>query len=103
MQPTQTEKVFPQGIMFKVPREGSPDFIKGSVSIKKGEFIAWLQQLDSTDEWANLDLKKSKGGKLYFDLNDWKPEGEVKLQAEAVSVPAETPTQVDIQASYVPF
>jgi len=76
MQPTQTEKVFPQGIMFKVPREGSPDFIKGSVSIKKGEFIAYLQQLDSTDEWANLDLKKSKGGKLYFDLNDWKPEGE---------------------------
>ena len=99
MQPTQTEKVFPQGIMFKVPREGSPDFIKGSVSIKKGEFIAYLQQLDSTDEWANLDLKKSKGGKLYFDLNDWKPEGETPV----AQVVAPVVDQVDIQASDVPF
>ena len=99
MQPTQTEKVFPQGIMFKVPREGSPDFIKGSVSIKKGEFIAYLQQLDSTDEWANLDLKKSKGGKLYFDLNDWKPEGE----ATFAQVVAPVVDQVDIQTSDVPF
>lgn len=95
MQPTQTEKVFPDGIMFSKPREGAPDFIKGALSVKKAEFIAYLQTLDATDEWANFDLKKSKGGKLYLDLNDWKPESK-----ETPVAPAPVP-QIDIDADDV--
>lgn len=67
-------KVFPQGIIFKKPREVAPDFIKGRLSVLKNEFIAYLQGLDATDDWANFDLKLSKGGNLYLDLNDFKPE-----------------------------
>lgn len=72
----QEEKQFPQGIIFKKPRDGAPDFIKGNISVKKDEFISYLGTLDKDNEWANFDLKLSKGGKLYLDLNDWKPESQ---------------------------
>ena len=39
-----TEKNFPNGIYFNLPKEKAPDFVKGNVSIKKAEFIAWLEQ-----------------------------------------------------------
>jgi hypothetical protein len=51
---------FPQGLIFKLPREKAPDFIKGSLSIKR----------------ADLDLKEGKSGKGYAAVNNWKPEGQ---------------------------
>lgn len=63
---------FPQGMMWKEPRQGAPDYVRGSVSIKREELIEWLSNRDG--EWVNLDLKESKGGKVYFSVNDWKPE-----------------------------
>jgi hypothetical protein len=29
---------FPDGLIYKLPREGAPDFVKGSISIKRAEF-----------------------------------------------------------------
>jgi len=69
----ENEKEFPKGIIFKKPREGAPDFVKGSLSFKVDEFVEYLQK-NINNGWVNLDLKVSKGGKLYLDLNDWKPE-----------------------------
>lgn len=63
---------FPQGMMWKEPRQGAPEYVRGSVSIKREELIEWLSNRDG--EWVNLDLKESKGGKVYFSVNDWKPE-----------------------------
>lgn len=69
-----TEKKFAQGFIFKRPRENAPDFVKGSLSIKVSEAIKFLNQEKDTD-WVNLDLLVSKdGSKLYFTLNNWKPE-----------------------------
>lgn len=67
------DKEFPKGILFKTATEKSPDFVKGHISIKVIEFIDYLK-LHECKGWVNFDLKKSKGGKLYLDLNDWKPE-----------------------------
>jgi len=67
------EKQFPQGIIFKTPRENAPEFIKGHLSFKTEEFIQYLQEKNNNG-WVNIDIKKSKAGKLYLDLNDWKPE-----------------------------
>lgn len=76
------EAVFVDGMIFKKPKEGAPDFIKGHVSIKAPELIAFLQKHAKSDGWVNIDMKKSKdGAKLYFQLNDWTPpkkEDEVK-------------------------
>lgn len=69
----ENEKVFASGIIFKRPRDGAPDFVKGSISIKVDEFSEFIKKHDN-DGWINLDLKLSKGDKLYLELNTWKPE-----------------------------
>lgn len=70
----EKEKIYPKGLIWKRPREGAPDFIKGSMSIKVDEFVAFLQK-HSNKGWVNLDFKKSKEkGTLYFQLDDWKPK-----------------------------
>lgn len=68
------DKQFAKGFIFKRPREGSPDFVKGAMSIKVEEAIVFLRETAKGD-WVNLDLLQSKDGtKLYFTVNDWKPE-----------------------------
>lgn len=67
-----SDQTFPQGIIFKLPSDKSPDFVKGSISIKKGEFIDYLNT--QTGEWVNIKLLLSKGGKAYCQLDTWKPK-----------------------------
>lgn len=70
------ENKFAKGIFFDKPREGAPEFVRGRLSIKKADAIAYLSQLETSEAgFINFDLLKSKDGtKLYFQLNDWKPE-----------------------------
>ena len=66
-----SEPNFAQGIMFKLPRENAPDFVKGSLSINLKDFIAWAEQ-HQENGWVNIDLKVSKNKKPYAELNVWK-------------------------------
>lgn len=68
----QKEKVFAEGFMFK-RKDTAPEFVIGSQSIKVDEAIAFLQ-LHQKNGWVNLDLKKSKGGKYYYELDTWEPK-----------------------------
>jgi len=69
----QTETIFGEGFIFKRPREGAPSFVKGSMSVKVSEAIAFLTKYQEKD-WVNLDLLASKDNtKLYFKLNTYKP------------------------------
>lgn len=70
------EPEFVDGIIIKGPRPGAPEFVKGSISIKREELIAWLTS--KSEEWINLDIKISKGGKWYTQVNTWKPEQDGK-------------------------
>ena len=72
MDNNKPEPTFADGFIFKRPNEGAADFVKGALSIKVDEAIAFLQKHNSGG-WVNLDLKNSQGGKLYLQLNDWKP------------------------------
>jgi len=68
---------FVDGLIFKRPNEKCPEFVKGKLSIKVDEFIAYLKA-NEQNGWVNLDLLTSKDKtKLYFTLNDWKPRAEV--------------------------
>lgn len=78
-----SDPVFPKGIFFKLPNEKAPDFVKGSISIKKDEAIDWISSTDG--DWVNLDLKVGKSGKAYAQVNDWKPEGKEGKKEEAPS------------------
>lgn len=73
---------FVNGMIFKLPREGAPDFVKGSISVKRAELIEFLNS--KSDEWINIDLKVSKSGKAFAAVNNWKPEG----QTQGLSTPS---------------
>lgn len=78
------ETIFLDGFMFKRPREGAPSFVKGALSIKVDEAIAFLQK-HNNNGWVNADLLTSKdNSKLYFKLNTWKPEKTEDLPEEVV-------------------
>jgi len=67
------ENIFADGISFKKPREGAPEFIKGSISILVDKLIPFLKQHQDENGWVNLDLKRSKEkGTLYLSLNTYK-------------------------------
>ena len=76
-----SEKVFTDGIIFKLPREGAPDFVKGSISFKTQEAIAWIQQ-HTENGWCNIDLKVGQSGKAYAELNTWKPNQQTSQTFE---------------------
>lgn len=61
-------------LSFKAPRDGAPDFVKHRLSFKREEMLAYCAA--NTDEWINGDVKESKGGKMYVQRDNWKPNGE---------------------------
>ena len=65
------EAIFPEGISVRDPHEKAPDFVRGRISMKKDELIPWLEKQEG--EWINCDIKRSKGGKLYLQVDTWKP------------------------------
>lgn len=74
MSENKPEPVFPDGVFFNKPHENAPDFVKGSVSFTDvGKFMDFLKR-NQTENQLTLDLKVSKAGKLYFQLNTWRPE-----------------------------
>jgi len=70
------EKQFAQHIYFDRPREGAPEFVKGRMSLKLPDAIEYLKTLTPSEKgYVYFDLLVSKDNtKLYFALNDWKPE-----------------------------
>ena len=68
------EVIFAKGLIFKMPRQGAPDFVKGSLSFKVDEIVDWLKEHEENG-WVNVNLKVSRAGKPYADLDNWKPDG----------------------------
>jgi hypothetical protein len=95
------DKIFANGLIFKAPRENAPDFVKGSISVKVDEFVAFLQANNTNSGWVNIDIKESKGGKIYCELNTYKPERpniEPKEDVPTVEYPED-----DIDPASIPF
>lgn len=63
--------MFPDGMFANYPSEKAPKFIKANVGIDRDALIRWLQ---TQDERVFLTLKESKGGKLYFAVDDFTPK-----------------------------
>lgn len=66
------DKEFVDGLIIKKPGDRAPDFIKCNISIKRKDLGNWLRGKD--DEWINVDVKESKNGKWYAEVNTWKPD-----------------------------
>jgi hypothetical protein len=71
------EKNFADGFVFK-RNENAPEFVVGKLSVKVDEAIAWLKT-NTKNGWVNIDVKKSKGGNFYMELDTWEnPNGNTK-------------------------
>ncbi len=68
-----TEKIFADGMRYEPPSDKAPDWVKGKISIKVEAFIKFLQAQENERGWINLDIKVSKGGNYYVELNTYKP------------------------------
>ncbi len=54
------ERIFPKGMSFSRPHQNAPDFVVGSVGIRKGEFMMWLQDIPENDRgYVNLTLMRN--------------------------------------------
>jgi len=104
----QKETVFLNGFIFKRPRAGGPDFVKGEMSIKADDAIAFIQQ-HAKNGWVNADLLASKDNtKLYFKLNTWeKPADNARPPSEAPQAAPQGANEQqgvpDIDDSNIPF
>lgn len=68
---------FADGLYFNEPHQNAPDFVLGRLSIKPKEFVDWLRaNHKETNEqgYINLKINKSRQGKVYVALDDWKPD-----------------------------
>lgn len=85
-----TDKIFADGFHFK-RNENAPDFVIGSLSVN-------VEQSGDTfknhvkDGWLNLQVKLSKGGKYYVEVDTWEP-GQ---SAPAESAPESGPIDDDL-------
>ena len=66
---------FVPGLIVKAPHPKAPDFVKASISIKVEELGQFLREkYKAKEEWVNIDVKESKGGKWYAAVSTYKPK-----------------------------
>ena len=65
------DKIFVDGLMAKKPNDKAPDWVKCNISIKRVDLISWLST--QNEEWINVQVCESKGGKWYAEVDTWKP------------------------------
>lgn len=63
------DKIFVDGLRFDRPNEKAPEWVKGKLSIFADKLIPFIEKYRNERGYLNLDLKESKEGKLYLELN----------------------------------
>ncbi|MDE2098357.1 MAG: hypothetical protein KGL39_13975 [Patescibacteria group bacterium] len=69
-----SDPIFPQGIRVWPPHANAPDFIKGALVINAPELGLWMSKQPNAE--IRLDIKESKKGGWYLQLNTYKPKSE---------------------------
>lgn len=66
-----TDKVFTDGMIVK-RSDKAPEYVLCNLSVKVDEFTAWLAQ-NQSNGWVNIQCKVAKTGKMYAELDTWRP------------------------------
>lgn len=66
------DQELPSGIFAK-RHEKAPEFVICSLSIRKKQFIEYMQSMGG-DDWLNLQVLRSKQGKIYVKVDTWEPD-----------------------------
>ena len=107
------DKIFIDGMYFKLPQENAPEFIKGSLEFDVKKFAQFMNDHQNVGGFLKVDLKVAKSGKGYAELNTWKPtdknfkQPQFKEKVEEEEVPRtvngmEYPAD-DINSEDIPF
>ncbi len=101
-----SDMIFIDGMIVK-RRDNAPDYVLCSLSCKVAELTKTLEKLQS-DGWVNIDCMRSKGGKLYASLDQWRPtQGQSAKtgmkQAKAAIPSADEPKAEDDFEDDIPF
>lgn len=75
------EKEFVNGLRVFKPHEKAPDFIKLDMSIEVSDLLAWLGAREEKE--LRIQVKESKKGKLYAEVDNWKKEHKSERPAYA--------------------
>ena len=73
-------KTFANGFIFK-RNDNAPDFVVGKLSIKAQDAIMFINQHNKKG-WLNLDIKKSKEGKFYMELDTYESKESNESNSE---------------------
>lgn len=96
------EKIFADGVIVK-RHERAPDFVKCNLSIKMKDLIEFAKQ-HHKDGWLNLQVKESKAGKLYCELDTFVPTPkEEYAKGTQQAREAMAPAVDDIADDDIPF
>lgn len=74
------EKVFPKGISVFPPRNGAPEFVKGSVVVTIDDLVQFAKDNEqylseyNGKKQLRLDLLDGTKNGLYFQVNTFKPQ-----------------------------
>jgi hypothetical protein len=72
------EKQFAKGFIFK-RNDNAPEWAIGKLSIKAQEAIQFINEKNNSG-WVNLEIKKSKEGKFYIELDTYEAKAKVEVK-----------------------
>lgn len=67
-----SEIEFVEGLFVKEPHPNAPDFVKAQISITRADLGNWLRA--RPEQYINIDVKESKGGKWYASVSNFVPD-----------------------------
>jgi hypothetical protein len=79
------EKQFAKGFIFK-RNDNAPEWAVGKLSIKAQEAIQFINEKNNGG-WLNLEIKKSKEGKFYIELDTYEAKQKVEVKESTEEIP----------------
>jgi hypothetical protein len=70
-----SDVIFVEGVILKESKYST------KMSIKVSVFARFVKE-NKDNDWLNIEIKKSKGGKMYACLDTWKPEKKTETDKE---------------------
>jgi hypothetical protein len=77
-----SDTVFANGLIVKT-NENQPQWVLANLSFKVDDFTKFMND-NQSNGWVNVQLLKSKDGKPYAKLDNWKPSEEATRQPQPV-------------------
>lgn len=102
------ERVLAKGFYGKAARDGAPSFVKGGLSVKVDDAIAFLTANKNADGWVSIDFLENKNDHSKWNafLNTWKKSETASTpKPEAKPEPKEKfiPTVEEVTDDQLPF